>query len=164
MCSYLSPIPFIQVKFHQLHFPFRSCKLITPTDLFHNQTFDSMDANDQIWLGQSEFYYLDPSLILHYHQHVYTKQSITQGMLHISKVITEKCRINNCISKLPLSVHIENDSLISGSINDWPKRILINFSNLTYNRSWTRCLQARSHSHRIPQTFVFSGFTTDRLR
>ncbi|MFS7996689.1 hypothetical protein Hanom_Chr12g01132771 [Helianthus anomalus] len=64
------------------------------------------------------------------------------------------------ITNLPLSVHIENNSLITGGINDRPKRILIDLRNHTDNHRRTRGLQTRSH-RQIPQ-FV-GGFTTRRF-
>lgn len=57
-----------------------------------------------------------------------------------------------------MSVHIENDHLITGGIDQRPKRVLTNLRHLADDHRGTGGFQTRSHRHRRAQSFPVSVF------
>lgn len=60
-------------------------------------------------------------------------------------ILKEEIRKTNITYVLPLGVHVEDDSLIPGRVNDGPEGVLGDLSDLSNSGSGTRRVQARPH-------------------
>jgi len=73
-----------------------------------------------------------------------TNDTYNQGKHKCRKSINHLCRL------LTTECTYQEWQSYDWSIDDWPKRVIINLSNLlTYNHRFTRCLWSLSHPYRI---------------